>query len=86
MRRIGIEMAILGAGIAGAGSAVLSPRVFNAGIALPIGSLLLVVSFIVGLTHMPFAREKPWWRKLTVGAELLCSVVALLILFGMISL
>ena len=79
-------MTVFAAGIVSTGSAVVSPRVFNAGIALPVGSLLLVVSAVIGLTHMPFVREKPLSRKVSVGLEVVCSVIALLILFGMISL
>jgi hypothetical protein len=84
MKRIGLEIAILGAGTVVVGSAVISDMLFNAGIALPIGIALLVVAFMMGLTHMPFATSKPLWRKVTTGAEFAAAVVAVLFLVGVI--
>ena len=84
MKRIGIEIPVLGAGVVAAGSAVVSDEVFNAGIALLAGTILLAVAFLMGLTHTPFARETPRWRKVTTAAELICAVAAALFLFGVI--
>ncbi len=78
-------MAVLAAGIIGASSAVFSDRVFNAGIALPLSGLLLIVAFIMGLTHMPFAERRPLWRKVALGGELIAAGTAALYLCGVIT-
>jgi hypothetical protein len=85
MRRIQIEMAFLATGIIGASSTIFSDRVFNAGIALPLSFLLLIVAFIIGLTHMPLTERKPLWRKIAIGSELIAAGTAALYLFGVIT-
>ncbi len=77
-------MTIFGAGLVCTGSAVISDRVFNAGIALPTGTLLMVGAFMMGLTQTPLLSPKPRWRKAVVGAEFICTVVAALFLIGVI--
>ena len=78
-------MTVLGAGIVGAASAVFSDKVFNDGRALLLGTILLAMAFMMGVTQMPFARHTPTWRKATTSVELLCTCVAALLLFGVIN-
>lgn len=82
MKRINIECAILAGGILAAGSAVVSPEVFNEGIALETGLLLLVIALIMGITDGPFALSRPFWRWLFIGAEIVFTLAVGLILFG----
>jgi hypothetical protein len=82
MRRIILEAALFTAGIVAVLAALLSDVVFNAGLALPVGILVLAVAFVLGVTDRPFAPGKPWWRKSIVAAELVCTVAAALYCFG----
>ena len=79
------EIIVFGAGVGGAGSAVLSDRVFNAGIALPLASAALVLAFFMGVTQMPSTQRRPWWRNALIAAELIAAVTAGLLLLGKIT-
>ena len=84
MRRIGTELTAFAIGLVAVGSAVVSDDVFNDGRALLVGTALLSIAFMIGLTQMPFSREKPRWRMATTGIELLCGIAAVLFLVGVI--
>jgi len=86
MRRIVIEIEIFVGGFVALASALISATIFNDGFVLSFGVLLLFAAFMVGVTHMPFAREKPRWRKMLIYAEIVSFAFSVLFLIGLIHL
>ena len=84
MKRMKTEMVVFAVGIVLTGVGILSDKMFNQGIMLPVGTVLLAIAFMLGLTEKPFVKNKTVIRKTLLAIELVSAMIGALVVTGVI--
>ena len=79
-----MEMTLFAVGVIAIGGAIFSDRVFNAGMALPVGTLLMAVALFLGLAQMLSHAPKSGWRNASVTMEFVGTIGGIVLLLGVI--